>query len=337
MTRSDKSKKDSTPEPASISARRDRSIDKSLDGITRRKVSRTRWLRAVKRMRQLSTTVNELRAENEALRRLAYQDALTALINRRGFDEHLGLALAEHAEHSRDLAVILLDVDDLKHINDTRGHAAGDSALRIVADSLRRAVRLGDYVARLGGDEFAVLLPRTNEARARGIAEGVRAALHQASTLAGHSVTVSAGVAEVRRDDPVERQADLLLQRADGALYAAKNAGRDRVVQIGGNEITALASHPDPSRRRIGRNDLRTHRLRGRDDTLTVWPDQQHAELLGGGHQLSLHRLALFARLPVSSARHKGGPHPLLGTGLKKLDVDPIRGADEDQVRLVRG
>jgi diguanylate cyclase (GGDEF)-like protein len=229
MNRSDKSKKDSIPEPASVNARRDRSIDKSLDGITRRKVSRTRWLRAVKRMRQLSTTVNELRAENEALRRLAYQDALTGLINRRGFDEHLGLALAEHAEHSHDLAVILLDVDDLKHINDTRGHAAGDAALRIVADSLRRAVRLGDYVARLGGDEFAVLLPRTNEARARGIAERVRTALHQASSLAGHCVTVSAGVAEVRRDDPVERQAELLLQRADGALYAAKNAGRDRV------------------------------------------------------------------------------------------------------------
>jgi len=230
MTRSDKTKNDPTPEPASASTPRERSNDKiSLESLSRRKVSRTRWLRAVKRLRHLASTVNDLRRDNEALRRLAYQDALTGLINRRGFDEHLGLALEDFAERDRGLAVILLDVDELKHINDTRGHAAGDSALRIVADSLRRAVRLGDYVARLGGDEFAVLLPRTDEARAKGVAERVLATLRQASSLARHDVTVSAGVAEVRRDDPAQDRADLLLKRADVALYAAKNAGRDCV------------------------------------------------------------------------------------------------------------
>lgn len=228
MTRSDK--KNRTPEPARANARRDRSNDNSsLGSVSRRMVSRTRWLRAVKRMRHLSTTVSDLRRENEALRRLAYRDALTGLLNRRGFDEHLGFTLADLADHDGDLAVILLDVDDLKHINDTRGHAAGDSALCIVADSLRRAVRLGDYVARLGGDEFAVLLPRTDEVQAKRIAERVRATLQQAGSLAGHIVTVSAGVAEVQRDDSTGDRADLLLERADRALYAAKGAGRDRV------------------------------------------------------------------------------------------------------------
>ncbi len=222
MPRHKKTTNDPLPKPASADARRDHSAP-------RRKVSRTRWLRAVKRMRQLATTVSDLRRENEALRRTANQDALTGLINRRGFDEHLDRVLQDLAYPDQDLAVILLDVDDLKLINDTRGHAAGDKALRIVADSLRRAVRLGDYVARLGGDEFAVLLPHTDEAQAGRIAERVRATLHLSSTLAGHSVTVSAGVTQVRRDDPAEERASLLLQRADQALYAAKGAGRDRV------------------------------------------------------------------------------------------------------------
>lgn len=195
----------------------------------RRKVSRTRWMRAVRRMRDLSTTVAELRRENETLRRQAYEDALTGILNRRGFDEHLELALTDVNRHGDDLAVILLDVDELKHINDTRGHAAGDSALQFVADALRRAVRLGDYVARLGGDEFAVLLPRTNEDQAGRIAERVRTTLQQASSGAGHAVTVSAGVAEVRLVDPAAERAGRLLERADRALYAAKRAGRDRV------------------------------------------------------------------------------------------------------------
>jgi len=230
MTRSDKTENDHTPEPASADARRGRSNDNSsLGSISRRKVSRTRWLRAVKRIRHLSTTVSELQRQNEALRRMAYRDALTGLLNRRGFDEHLVRALEDLDDHDGDLAVILLDVDDLKHINDTRGHAAGDSALRIVADSLRRAVRVGDYVARLGGDEFIVLMPSTDEALAGRIAERVGATLHQAGSLAGLTVTVSAGVADVQRDDSAGDRADLLLERADRALYAAKDAGRDRV------------------------------------------------------------------------------------------------------------
>ncbi len=230
MTRSDKKNPMNQHEPVSATARRDRSNDKNSRGsIPRRKVSRTRWMRAVKRMVELNTTVNELRSENEALRKLAYQDALTGLLNRRGFDEHLALALQDLGQYDDTLAVIVLDVDELKHINDTRGHAAGDSALRIVAEALRRAVRLGDYVGRLGGDEFAVLLPRTDEVQAGLIAERVRATLQQAGSLAGHYVTLSAGVAEVRRTDPVLNRAELLLERADRALYAAKRAGRDRV------------------------------------------------------------------------------------------------------------
>ena len=230
MTRSDKKNPMDKHEPVDAKARRARSIDKiSAGGIPRRKISHTRWMRAVKRMRELSTTVSELRRENESLRRLAYQDALTGLLNRRGFDEHLALALEDLGHFDDELAVILLDVDDLKTINDSRGHAAGDSALRIVADALRKAVRLGDYVARLGGDEFAVLLPRTGEAQAGRIAERVRATLQQAGSLAGHCVTLSAGVADVQRADPVASRAELLLERADRALYAAKRAGRDRV------------------------------------------------------------------------------------------------------------
>jgi len=230
MTRKENTSDPRSPKAAAPGAGRNQSKPSvSMAAISRRKVSRTRWLRAVKRMRQLSGTVNDLRRENKALRKLAYQDSLTGLLNRGGFDKHLGQTLADRDHQGNHLAVILLDVDDLKHINDTRGHAAGDYALRIVADALRRAVRVGDYVARLGGDEFAVLLPHTDEAQAGRIAERVRATLQQAGSLAGHSVTVSAGVAEVLRDEPANKQATSLLARADRALYAAKEAGRDRV------------------------------------------------------------------------------------------------------------
>ncbi len=206
--------------------------DLSQGGRPQQTISRARWLRATRRIRELAATVKDLSRENRRLKLLAYHDHLTGLLNRRGFEERLGLALESLSGERPSLAVILLDLDDLKQINDTGGHFAGDAALRSVADALRRGVRQYDHIARVGGDEFAVLLPGMDATRASAIADRVRQDLQRSSSLAGHNLTVSAGVSEVLPADPPERRADLLLDRADRALYAAKRAGRDRTGSL---------------------------------------------------------------------------------------------------------
>jgi diguanylate cyclase (GGDEF)-like protein/PAS domain S-box-containing protein len=167
-----------------------------------------------------------LRHEQE----LARTDALTGLTNRRQFFELASRQLALSLRSRRSLSLALFDVDLFKEINDRFGHAAGDEVLREVA---RRAVegslRDVDVVARIGGDEFVALLPDCGSEQARAVAERIRAAV-AASPVAAPAgevaVTISAGVASAALGDTLER----LLHRADEALYAAKAAGRYRVI-----------------------------------------------------------------------------------------------------------
>lgn len=148
-------------------------------------------------------------------RYLAYRDPLTALPNRRAFDDRL-IALS-HLEQPN--ALLVIDVDEFKELNDTQGHEAGDALLRRLGEVIRGTVRAGDTVARIGGDEFTVLMPVCTQAEAGRVAEQVRAAVLE---MSGGEVTVSIGGATLGAD----RRSAVL--GADRALYVAKAAGRNR-------------------------------------------------------------------------------------------------------------
>jgi diguanylate cyclase (GGDEF)-like protein len=163
-----------------------------------------------------------------ALWEAASVDGLTGCVRREVFLGTLAGAVAEARSAGGRLSVLLLDLDDLKAINDRHGHAAGDTAIRQVAEQLRRGLRSNDIVGRLGGDEFAALMAGAPLAEAIAAAERVRAAIAaaRAGADAAVPVTVSIGVAELAADET----ADALMARADAALYAAKQADRNRVA-----------------------------------------------------------------------------------------------------------
>ena len=157
-------------------------------------------------------------------------DPLSGCVNRRGFDQELTRALARAERAAAPVALLAVDIDHFKRINDDFGHAAGDAVIRAVGALLRELARAGDVVARTGGEEFVVILPGADEAGAgalaRRIVDAVRA--HRFEALSGRTVTVSVGVAaELVQDAEV---AEALRARADEALYAAKRTGRDRAV-----------------------------------------------------------------------------------------------------------
>lgn len=164
----------------------------------------------------------------EALRRLATRDQLTGLLNRRELDR----ILAEEEERSHrfghSLALVLVDVDHFKSVNDTHGHPVGDAVLREIARRLADAVRTVDRVARFGGEEFALILMESDRATALDTARRICAAVEREPVLAHETLplqlTVSAGVAVLPAD---ARTTDGLIQAADKALYAAKNSGRN--------------------------------------------------------------------------------------------------------------
>ncbi|WP_404384232.1 diguanylate cyclase [Caenispirillum salinarum] len=169
-----------------------------------------------------------LRRQHLDLERLATTDTLTGALNRRAFMARLETETQRAGRHGHDFAVLMLDIDHFKRINDTRGHAAGDQALVAFADTLRGHLRDTDSLGRLGGEEFAVLLPETGADGAATLAERLRAAVAAArvtTDAATFGFTTSAGLASFAGDTP-----ESLLRRADGALYRAKEGGRDRVV-----------------------------------------------------------------------------------------------------------
>jgi diguanylate cyclase (GGDEF)-like protein len=166
----------------------------------------------------------------ERIKETALRDALTGLHNRRAFDDQLAQAAARQDRQGGSFALLLVDVDLFKKLNDTYGHPAGDAALRNTAQVIERHLRRGDQAARFGGEEFAVILPGTDEAGALNLGERIRKAVEKSQVVfegARLAVTASFGAAVWPADG---RETSALLASADRALYAAKQAGRNRVV-----------------------------------------------------------------------------------------------------------
>jgi diguanylate cyclase (GGDEF)-like protein len=180
-------------------------------------------------------TEDKLAQALASLQDLVVTDALTGVANRRRFDSSLASEWRRARRERVPLALLLVDLDNFKNVNDSYGHQAGDVVLRSVANTLARfAQRAGEVVARYGGEEFALLLPNTTPERAVAIADQARLAI---AALAGASlglrdgtgVTISIGVAN-SLPLPPQVSEHQLVRLADDALFAAKRDGRNRVV-----------------------------------------------------------------------------------------------------------
>ncbi len=198
------------------------------DGRTLRRLSRPQRVddEIVGRVWSFSDVTAQKRAEEELIH-LAFHDPLTGLVNRALLRDRLDEALARSERSSREVALLYLDVDDFKSVNDALGHGAGDALLRAVADGLTRCVRRSDSAARLGGDEFAVLVEDVvDRAEVEALAERIRATLAEPVVVGERllDMTVSIGLAFAN----YRRTSDQVLHDADLAMYEAKSHGKNR-------------------------------------------------------------------------------------------------------------
>ncbi len=181
---------------------------------------------------EFNTMARNLQEKQQRLLAETITDPLTELSNLRFFQARIKDEIIRATRYKHPFALIILDIDHFKHFNDTQGHQMGNVILKQVAQTLKETLRREDFIARYGGEEFAVLLPETDGANARGVAERLRQAVEQADfpgqkDQPGGHLTVSLGGAMFPADASV---AASLIERADRALYAAKAAGRNRVV-----------------------------------------------------------------------------------------------------------
>ena len=219
----------------------------ALDVRIRTRAGEPRWMRLsvdVEREDGRSVRIfgakQDVTAEREAIERwraMAERDALTGLANRAVFDARYGGIVGDRLNHGAVSALILIDLDRFKPINDRFGHLAGDACLVETALRLRRTLRHASLIARIGGDEFAVLLPAPlGRARIARMAEQIAAALRRPFIWNGLRLdtTCSIGVALVAR--PASRPVAALFEEADAALYAAKAGGRAAISFFGEND-----------------------------------------------------------------------------------------------------
>jgi two-component system cell cycle response regulator len=210
-------------------------VDDALDGMARGAhgvlvdpVADAELVATVRSAARTGMLQEELRTRAVALEQLAFTDALSSLPNRRFLDRQLEALISASRRHGRPLAVAIVDIDRFKPVNDTHGHAAGDAVIAGIGRRLRDNLRAEDHVGRFGGEEFLVLLPDTDAEAAAAAAEHLlhAVAAEPFETPAGPlPVTVSIGLAAW--DDDAAHE---LVARADDALYAAKEAGRNRVA-----------------------------------------------------------------------------------------------------------
>jgi diguanylate cyclase (GGDEF)-like protein len=174
-------------------------------------------------------------------------DPLTGLVNRRGFFQETARVARRQADNPHLAAMLLIDLDNFKSINDRFGHAVGDKVLQIFAETAVQAVRPTDFVGRLGGEEFAAVLHNVGRERAMVIAERMRAAFAEATLMVdGCAVGATASVGMVFSDG-AEFDAPELLTQADRALYEAKERGRNRVEVAGAEPDTSHRNAATPA------------------------------------------------------------------------------------------
>jgi diguanylate cyclase (GGDEF)-like protein len=167
-----------------------------------------------------------LEKQGEELLEMATVDALTGLLNRRELDNRVRRLLSQAQRNKSSVAVIIIDIDFFKVINDTKGHAFGDDVLQHLGEVLLKRHREHDILARYGGEEFVLVLPDVNEENAFKVAEAIRVDI-ETTNFKGIGITVSIGVSLNKEDN---NEFDILFKEADSALYIAKKGGRNKSV-----------------------------------------------------------------------------------------------------------
>ncbi|SFV30789.1 two-component system, cell cycle response regulator [Devosia crocina] len=208
-----------------------RALDLGVNDFISRPIERNELMARVRTQIRRHRYAMELRESVNHSIALAVTDDLTGLYNRRYFDRHLNVLLGKAQEQEKALAVMILDIDHFKAVNDTHGHDVGDVVLREFSARVKRNIRGVDLACRFGGEEFVVLMPDTDVNSAELVAERVRQAIaekpFEIRGMRPLAVTVSVGVSfnEIEADTP-----ETLIKRADVALYRAKREGRNRVI-----------------------------------------------------------------------------------------------------------
>lgn len=175
-----------------------------------------------------------LEAQKKLFARMAILDELTGVFNRRSLDELLKAEAARCIRYDISLAVLMVDIDYFKQVNDDYGHVVGDDILRRVTRRIAGVLRSSDILCRYGGEEFSIILPHTDLVRGAEAAERIRRVIEESPFRSGEnelSLTISVGVANL--DPGVENPGEKLLEAADAALYRAKREGRNRVCVKG--------------------------------------------------------------------------------------------------------
>ena len=185
------------------------------------------------RIKALERERTQLVESERRYKNLSLTDGLTGLYSRRYFDEKLKTEVALAGRINRPLALVVMDIDDFKSVNDTHGHPVGDKVLLALGDIIRASIRKEDIACRYGGEEFGLILPATDRADAEGVAERIRNRFAEqrfkTDGVRTFTCTISLGLALWKSD---YRGPGELLQRADAALYRAKSAGKNRVVKV---------------------------------------------------------------------------------------------------------
>lgn len=198
-----------------------------------REAVREKETRDGSKIQKLSEQVAVLKVELQSVRTESERDGLTGILNRRTFDRLLADLAARNTVKEQEVALLMIDIDDFKRVNDQHGHLTGDSVLAAVVNKCRQSTRGEDVLARFGGEEFCVLLPgaslRNAVKKARQICESIastRYVLEGMPTKETLGITVSIGVSTLRKGDTSAS----LIERADRALYLAKQSGKNRAV-----------------------------------------------------------------------------------------------------------
>ncbi|SFC14953.1 GGDEF domain-containing protein [Pseudoalteromonas denitrificans] len=187
-------------------------------------------------LKEMQTRINSLESESNKYKdRLAeqrfksLQDSLTKLPNRAAYDERIALEYNTFSRNGHNLCLVIVDVDHFKRINDTFGHSAGDKTLQVLANALKKSIRVTDFIARFGGEEFVIIMPNSDLKQILAPLEKIRRTIKSIPfkfKTTSLRITISIGASQFKSGDSILEVFD----RADTALYEAKNSGRDRII-----------------------------------------------------------------------------------------------------------